>query len=265
VKKMCVVLDEREVDDNPFKPDIWRIVRKYPLTGDVNFFQARPVDVDQALKFNFLPGQFVMMSILGEGEAPFCISSPPSRPGLLEFCIRKMGTLTDGLFGLKENQTIGIRGPYGNGFPMEKMEGKDIMIIGGGMGVAPLRSLLLDVLDNRDKYGKLTYLHGARTPGDMLFREEFLQLKERDDLRCLLTVDKDDTAIKPFSRYNGRICVRYCAQNDRFQKLFHPGCSKLQLNPNLLLRQRINLLQKTRKNCHKDGKFHAAGYGPGTG
>jgi NAD(P)H-flavin reductase len=193
VKKMCVVLDDREVQDNPFQPDMWRIVRKYPLTGDVNFFQARPVDVDEALKFNFVPGQFIMMSVLGEGEAPFCVSSSPSRPGLLEFCIRKMGTMTESLFAMKENQNIGIRGPYGNGFPMEKMEGKDIMIVGGGMGVAPLRSLLLYILDNRDKFGNVTYLHGARTPGDMLFREEFLQLKERDDLRCLLTVDKDDT------------------------------------------------------------------------
>jgi NAD(P)H-flavin reductase len=191
VKKMCVQLDEREVQDNPFRPTQFRIVRKYPLTSDVNFFQARPVDIDES--FDFVPGQFIMMSIPGEGEAPFCISSPSSRPGLLEFCIRKMGSLTETLFSLKENQTIGIRGPYGNGFPMDKLEGKDILIVAGGMGVAPLRSLLLDILDNRDKYGKLTYLHGAKTPSEMLFREEFMQLKERDDLRCLLSVDKDDT------------------------------------------------------------------------
>jgi sulfhydrogenase subunit gamma (sulfur reductase) len=193
MKKLCVVVDDKEVQENPFQPDMWRIVRKYPLTGDVNFFQARPVDVDEALKMDFLPGQFVMMSILGEGEAPFCISSSPSRPGILEFCIRKMGTLTESLFELKENHTFGIRGPYGNGFPMDKMDGKDILIVAGGMGVAPLRSLLLYVLDNRDKFGKLTYLHGARTPSEMLFRDEFMQLKEREDLKCLLSVDKDDT------------------------------------------------------------------------
>jgi sulfhydrogenase subunit gamma (sulfur reductase) len=193
MKKLCVVLDEREVQDNPFRPEMFRIVRRYPLTSDVNFFQARPIDVEEGLKFNFVPGQFIMMSIPGEGEAPFCISSPPSRPGLLEFCIRKMGSLTETLFTMKENQTIGIRGPYGNGFPMDKLEGKDILIVAGGMGVAPLRSLLLDILDNRDKFGKLAYLHGAKTPSEMLFREEFMQLKERDDLHCLLSVDKDDT------------------------------------------------------------------------
>ncbi len=193
MKKLCVVLDEREVQDNPYRPDMWRIVRRYPLTNDVNFYQARPVEMEEALKFNYKPGQFVMVSIPGEGEAPFSISSTPSRPGMLEFCIRKTGSLTETLFEVKENHTLGVRGPYGNGFPMDKMVGKDIMIIAGGLGAAPLRSLLLYVLDNRDQFGKLTYLHGARTPGEMLFREEFIQLKEREDLNCLLTVDKDDT------------------------------------------------------------------------
>jgi len=193
VKKLCVVLDEREVQENPFQPDMWRIVRKYPLTGDTNFYQARPIDGDEALRFNYRPGQFAMLSIVGEGEAPFCLSSTPSRLGMLEFCIRNVGTLTSKLFELKENHTIGVRGPYGNGFPMDKMEGKDILIVAGGMGAAPLRSILLYVLDNRDKFGKVSYLHGARTPADMLFREEFLQLKEREDLNCILSVDKDDT------------------------------------------------------------------------
>jgi NAD(P)H-flavin reductase len=193
MKKVCVVLDEKEVQENPFAPEMWRIVRKYPLTSDTNFFQARPIDPDQALSFNYRPGQFAMVSIPGEGEAPFCLSSTPSRPGMLEFCIRKVGTLTSTLFELKENHTIGVRGPYGNGFPMEKMEGKDVMIVAGGMGAAPLRSILLYILDNRDRFGNVTYLHGARTPGDMLFREEFMQLKEREDLNCLLSVDKDDT------------------------------------------------------------------------
>jgi len=196
VKKMCVQLDEREVPDNPFRPEMFRIIRRYPLTHDVNFYQARPADTDNAM-FDYKPGQFVMMSVMGEGEAPFCISSTPSRPGMLEFCIRKMGTVTSTLFGLKENQTIGVRGPYGNGFPMDKMDGKDIMIVAGGMGAAPLRSLLLNVLDNRDKFGRLIYLHGAKAPGEMLFLDEFMQLRDRDDLDLLMSVDKDDTGKWP--------------------------------------------------------------------
>jgi len=198
VKKMCVELDEREVPDNPFRPEMWRIIRKYPLTSDVNFYQARPADSDETLVFDYKPGQFVLLSIPGEGEAPFCISSTPSRPGMLEFCIRKMGTLTDTLFSLKENQTFGIRGPYGNGFPMDKMEGKDILIVAGGMGAAPLRSLLLNVLDNRDRFGSLTYLHGAKNVGEMLFKEEFIQLKDREDVNMQMSVDKDDSGKWPY-------------------------------------------------------------------
>jgi sulfhydrogenase subunit gamma (sulfur reductase) len=154
MKKLCVVLDDREVQENPFQPDMWRIVRRYPLTSDVNFFQARPVDVDEALKFSYKPGQFIMLSVIGEGEAPFCISSTPSRPGMLEFCIRKAGTLTSTLFGLKENQTIGIRGPYGNGFQTEMMEGKDIMIVAGGLGVAPGQVRQADIPARREGPGR---------------------------------------------------------------------------------------------------------------
>jgi NAD(P)H-flavin reductase len=178
---------------NPFLPEPARIVRTYPLTEDVNFFQVRVADMDKALAFRYQTGQFAMISILGAGEAPFSISSTPSRPGLLEFCIRKTGTVTNALFNLKENDLVGLRGPYGNGFPMDKMEGKDILIVMGGLGAAPLRSVLLYCLDNRDRFGRVILLHGAKRPGDMLFREELLALKQRDDLECHITVDGDDT------------------------------------------------------------------------
>ena len=182
---------------NHFIPEPARIVRIYPLTEDVNFFQIRMVDMEKALAFRYQIGQFAMISVLGAGEAPFSISSTPSRPGMLEFCIRKTGTVTNSLFQLKENDLVGIRGPYGNGFPAEKMQGKDIMIVMGGLGAAPLRSVLLYCLDNRDQFGRVILLHGAKKPGDMLLREEFLSLKKRDDLECFLTVDEDDTGEWP--------------------------------------------------------------------
>jgi len=137
--------------ENPFLPEPARIVRTYHLTDDVKFFQVRIADMEKALSFRYRIGQFAMVSVLGAGEAPFSISSTPSRPGLLEFCIRKTGIVTDALFGLKENDMIGIRGPYGNGFPVEQMKGKDILIIMGGLGAAPLRSVLLYCLDNQDR------------------------------------------------------------------------------------------------------------------
>jgi NAD(P)H-flavin reductase len=178
---------------NPFLPEPARIVRMYPLTQDVKFFQVRLVDINKALAFQYRPGQFAMISILGAGEAPFSISSTPSRPGLLEFCIRKTGTVTNAIFNLKENDLIGVRGPYGNGFPIEKMEGKDILILMGGLGAAPLRSVLLYCLDNRDIFGRVILLHGAKRPAEMIFVQEFQDLKKRDDLECYLTVDMDDT------------------------------------------------------------------------
>ena len=179
--------------NNPFLPEPARIVRMYPLTDDVKFFQVRIADMEKALAFKYRVGQFAMLSVLGAGEAPFSISSTPSRPGLLEFCIRKVGTVTEALFRLKENDLIGIRGPYGNGFPVEKIKGKEVLIVMGGLGAAPLRSVLLYCLDNRDQFGRVILLHGAKKPSEMIFREEFLDLKQREDLECYLTVDEDDT------------------------------------------------------------------------
>lgn len=181
------------MNGNLYEPIPMRIVRRYDLIENVRFFQVRPVEIEKALTINYKPGQFMMISIFGVGEAPFSISSSPSRPGLLEFGIRKIGVLTEQLFKLKENEIINIRGPYGNGFPIEKMYEYNLIIIAGGLGAVPLRSLLLYALDNRDLFKKIYFLYGARRPNEMLFLREFLELKEREDLECLLTVDKDDT------------------------------------------------------------------------
>lgn len=182
---------------NPFMPEPARIIRTYPLTDDVRFFQVRLADMDKALSFKYKAGQFAMISIPGAGEAPFSISSTPSRPGLLEFCIRKAGVVTDAIFRLKENDLIGIRGPYGNGFPIEMMRNKDILIVMGGLGAAPLRSVLLYCLDNRDLFNRVILLYGAKKPAEMIFREEFFALKQREDLECQLSVDQDDTGEWP--------------------------------------------------------------------
>ncbi len=186
-----------KIPANPFQPEPARIVRTYPLTDDVKFFQIRIADMEKALAFQYQTGQFAMISVLGAGEAPFSISSTPSRPGLLEFCIRKAGTVTNALFQMKENNLIGLRGPYGSTFPVKKMKGKDIIIVMGGLGAAPLRSVLLYLLDNRDLFGRIMLLHGAKRPAEMLLREEFFSLKEREDLECYLTVDEDDTGEWP--------------------------------------------------------------------
>ncbi len=182
---------------NPYVAEPMRLVHRHAMTEDIHFFQVRAVDMQKALQLSYLPGQFMMISLPGYGEAPFSISSTPSRPGLLEFGIRKVGSMTRAIFDLKENDVFGVRGPYGNGFPVDKIQGHDLVIIMGGLGAVPLRSLLLYALDNRDQFGKVYLINGSRNPGEMLFREELFHLKKRDDLECMLTVDQDDTGQWP--------------------------------------------------------------------
>jgi sulfhydrogenase subunit gamma (sulfur reductase) len=176
---------------NPYQPHIARLVRIYKMVEDHYLFTFRFEDDDLARTFRHRPGQFVMLSVPGSGEAPISISSSPTRPGVLELCVRRTGRVTDALYRLRMNDRVGIRGPYGNGYPVEAMEGEDLLITAGGLGMAPLRSLLWYALDEREKFGRLILMYGARTPDTMLFRDELTSLADRDDLTCLLTVDED--------------------------------------------------------------------------
>ena len=179
--------------ENPYQPYEARIVRIHRMVPDNHLFQLRFVDGAVADSWSHRPGQFVELSIIGTGEAPISISSPPTRKGIIELCVRRVGRLTDALYRLPTNSIVGVRGPYGNGFPVEEMEGDDLLIVAGGLGMAPLRSLLWYALDNREKFGSVTLMYGAKDPGEMLFREELLSLADVEDLNILLTVDRDTT------------------------------------------------------------------------
>ena len=179
--------------DNPFIPEPARIVRHYDMIEDHRFFWVRHRDEQRAMSFKYKPGQFIMLSIPGVGESPFSLSSTPSRPGIIELGIRRVGKLTEVLFEKKDNDIIYIRGPYGNGFQIDQMKGKDILIVAGGLGVIPLRSILYYVLDNRDQFSRLFFMYGARSPAEFLFANEFFQLKDREDIECFYTVDQDST------------------------------------------------------------------------
>ena len=181
-----------EMYENPFHPEPARIVRHYDLIKDHRFFQIRHLDMNRAMSFTYSPGQFMMISIPGVGEAPFSISSTPSRPGILELGVRKVGKITESFFQKRDNDIVYIRGPYGNGFKLDQMVNKDIIIVAGGLGVIPLRSILYYVLDNRDQFGQVFFMYGAKNPSEILFRDEFFQLKNREDIECMYTVDKPD-------------------------------------------------------------------------
>ncbi len=179
--------------ENPYQPDLARISRIHRMVPDNHLFQLRFVEPRLVDTWTHRPGQFVELSVIGTGEAPISIASSPTRKGILDLCVRRAGRVTNALYGLPTNGLVGIRGPYGNGFPVEQMEGQDLLIVAGGLGMAPLRSLLWYALDNRERFGTITLMYGARTPGEMLFRDELVSLADVDALNTLLTVDRDPT------------------------------------------------------------------------
>jgi len=181
-----------------YRPYLARIVRSEDLAEDYRFFQFRFEDPRTAERFACRPGQFMMLSVIGTGEAPICISSSPTRPGIIEMCIRRVGRMTNALFNLKQNELVGLRGPYGNGFPVEDMEGNNVLLLAGGLGMVPLRSLLWYVLDNRVKFKDVFLMYGCRSPREVLFKDELSGLERRSDIHTLLTVDADDTGTWPY-------------------------------------------------------------------
>lgn len=144
------------------------------------------------LKVNekFKPGQFFQVSVLGIGEVPISVSSSPTEKGILELTVRDTGKVTKAMHKLSKNSSLGLRGPYGNFFPAGDMTGRDLVFVAGGIGLAPLRSLIKYVLDNRKKYGHIYLLYGARVQNEMIFKNELKEWQKQKGFDVLLTVDK---------------------------------------------------------------------------
>ena len=140
--------------------------------------------------FKFKPGQFNMLYVFGVGEVPISISGDPTKSEVLIHTTREVGTVTRAMRSLKVNDLIGIRGPYGSSWPVDKAEDHDVVIVAGGIGLAPLRPVIHYVLHHREKYGKVILLYGTRTPEDILFRKELEKLRGRFDLETYITVDR---------------------------------------------------------------------------
>jgi sulfite reductase subunit B len=137
-------------------------------------------------------GQFVEVSVFGIGEAPISVTSSPTRNGTFELCVREAGDVTGALHRMEPGSTVGIRGPFGNGFPIDMMRGKDLLFAPGGLGLPPLRSLINQVLDERESFGRVIILYGARNPSELLFKDELAQWEARDDVEFHVTVDRGD-------------------------------------------------------------------------
>ena len=177
---------------NVYLPHIAIIEKIIDETPGVKTFHFNFKDEELREEFTFDSGQFGEYSVLGIGEAPFCISSSPTRRDHLEFAVQSVGRVTKALHRLSVGAEIGFRGPYGNSFPLDFLHGKNLVFVGGGIGLAPLRSLIWNVIDNRDKYKNIDIIYGARSPADLCFKYDLDAWSKDKAVNMTITVDKGD-------------------------------------------------------------------------
>jgi sulfhydrogenase subunit gamma (sulfur reductase) len=187
-----IKMDKEAQEKNIYQPHLMEIIKVIPETADTKTFHIQFIDASLRETFSFLSGQFAEYSVFGEGEATFCISSSPTRRDHLEFSVKRVGRVTDALHQLNQSDIIGFRGPYGNHFPLDRLKGKDLLFIGGGIGLAPLRSLIQNVLDNRSDYREITVLYGARSPRDLCFQYDLATWSRNPSVKMITTVDVGD-------------------------------------------------------------------------
>ncbi len=191
--------NEKEQIDNPYKPHLAKVLEireEVPGERAVKTFKVEFLDDNVKSEFIQRPGQCAMLGLLGRGESFISISSPSTWKGILEFSVLQYvtGRVTPELHKLEEGDIVTVRGPYGNGFPVDDWKGKDLIFIGGGIGQAPLRSVYMYVLDpsKRGDYGQVDIIYGARTSKDLVFRKELEELEQRDDVNVHLSIDVEE-------------------------------------------------------------------------
>ncbi|MCE5305117.1 MAG: FAD/NAD(P)-binding protein [Chloroherpetonaceae bacterium] len=170
----------------PYKMRIEKITEEAPM---VKTFKLAFVNPEDESNFEFKTGQFGEYSVFGAGESTFCIASSPTHKGYIECTFREAGRVTTALYNCEEGDIIGFRGPYGNNFPLEEWEGKSILFIAGGIGLPPVRSVIWNCLDLRDKFKDITILYGAKTVQDLVYKNELEEWAKRPDVKLITTVD----------------------------------------------------------------------------
>lgn len=195
---------------NPYIPvpvEVVKIVTEVD-TKDIKTFRFAFLNKEDETAFGYLPGQFAELSIFGKGESPIGIASSPTQPGYLEFTVQKAGVVTSTLHEMEVGATMGVRGPLGNSWPIDYLAGKNIVIVGGGFAFTTLRSLINYMIDqkNRSRFGKITVIYGARTPGLLIYKDELAAWAKRDDLSLNVTVDKGDAGWKGREGFVPTVC-----------------------------------------------------------
>ncbi len=180
--------------ENPYVPFLMKIEEIITETEDkqIKTFVLAFTRQEDKERFSYVPGQFAEISVFGKGEAPFGMASTPTLPERLEFSVSKIGVVTGALHNMEKGETVGVRGPLGNGYCLEVFKSKNLVLIGGGFGFSTLRSLTNYILDDRNRkaYGALTVIYGARKPGLLLYRRDLEVWGQRTNLRLHLTVDQ---------------------------------------------------------------------------
>lgn len=173
----------------PQKAEIIEIIQETESDIDIKTFRLRLTD---GATMDFMPGQFIELSLPGIGEAPFGFASSPLLKDYFELSIKKIGLVTQAVHNLKPGNSVWVRGPFGNTFPVEEMEGSNILYVAGGLGLAPLRPLINYIFDekNRGKYGKIQALFAARSTRDFIYKYEFSRWEEQENTEVVLTIDR---------------------------------------------------------------------------
>ncbi len=176
---------------NLYLPTKVKIAKIEKLSSNVKLFRLKKAKGEFPKNeegLTFVPGQFVLVGLFGYGEAPFGAASSPYQSSYIDVAIRRTGTLTEALHRLKEGNEVFMRGPYGNGFPLKFIGGKDMVLVTGGCGIPPIAALIEYVIANREKFGRVHLIYGARTPADLLMKNKLKEWEK--DIKVLLTVDK---------------------------------------------------------------------------
>jgi sulfhydrogenase subunit gamma (sulfur reductase) len=174
---------------NIYKPELMVIREIIPETPDTTTFRLQFKDPDIAKTFAFRAGQFAEYSVFGEGECTFCIASSPTRMDYIECSFKQFGKVTASMRRMNVGDIIGLRGPYGNFFPVEEMRGKNVVFIAGGIGLAPVRCVIWNVLDLREQFKDISIIYGARSVGDLVYKRELEEWQAMSGVKTVVTVD----------------------------------------------------------------------------
>jgi len=179
---------------NPMLPILFQVRSRKQETDDTFTLELEPVE--SGIEFEFLPGQFNMIYVFGVGEVPISISGDPNKKNRIVHTTRMVGTVTKAMGTLRRGDVLGIRGPFGTSWPVDRCAGCDVVIVAGGIGLAPLRPAIYYILSNRGRYNRVILLYGARTPEDILYKREIEKWKSRFDFEVYVTVDRGTSGWK---------------------------------------------------------------------